>query len=245
MSKRDDFLLIGHRGLPQQAQENSATTFKKAVALSIPMVEIDVRLTKDKKLVVIHNSDIKSVSNSKGKVHEHTYKYLSQFNYGYSFNEEHYEKLLLLEEALSILLPEVQVMVELKQHKKTYKDMAVELVKVLEQFEQFSSQIVVCSFCLPLLLKIQNLNKSLSLGFIFRNKPKKSLNLALQHGFHSIHPHHRIMKKNFVDIIHSYGMKVYIWTINSFKSAQKWKEMKVDGIITDMPEKIREILHKP
>ena len=67
-------LRIGHRGAKAYAPENTLTSFKKAIEIGVDAVELDVRKTKDNKLVVIHDADIKRTTNGKGLVTELTLK---------------------------------------------------------------------------------------------------------------------------------------------------------------------------
>jgi len=242
-SESSSFLVIGHRGLPKLAPENSGSGFKLAVDLGIPMVELDVRLTRDRELVVIHDNDIRKLSDGKGKVNKKDFQYLRQFDYGSSFNWRFKgEKLLRLDEVLSILLPKVQVMIELKEDKKRRREMAEELIKVLLKRNVMLSRIFVCSFSDKLLLEIKKINPYIWLGLIFRTKPKKAFHKAFDYGFNSVHPYHRIAKKSLITWAIAQGLYVYIWTVNSFKAIKKWKARGVHGVITDIPERVYQLL---
>lgn len=242
-SDSSPFLVIGHRGLPKLAPENSGSGFKLAVELGIPMVELDVRMTRDKELVVIHDNDIKRVSDGRGKIHQKDFRFLRQFDYGSSFNWRFKgEKLITLEEALLILLPKVRVMIELKEDKKRRREVAEELVKLLSKREILLSEIIVCSFSEKLLLEIKRMNPFIRLGLIFRTKPKQLLRKAFNYGFNSVHPYHGVAKKPLIKWALSHGLHVYIWTVNSFKSIKKWKTNGVQGVITDIPERVYRLL---
>ena len=61
-------LIIGHRGAPRYEPENTLSSFKKAVELGVDMLEVDARMTKDKKIVIIHDPTVDRVTNGKGYV---------------------------------------------------------------------------------------------------------------------------------------------------------------------------------
>lgn len=228
------FSIIGHRGLPEIAPENSGTGFRIAAELGIPIVELDVRLTRDRELVVIHDNDIRKISDGKGKVNRSDLRYLRQFDYGRRFHSRFKgEKLLTLEEALKILLPKVIVMVELKEDKRRRREMAQALARILEKDQTLNSKLIICSFSDKLLLEVRRFLPFFWLGFIFRTKPKKNLNKAFHFGFASIHPHRRIIKKSLIELARSLDIPIFVWTVNSLKEARKWKERGVQGVITD------------
>ena len=73
-------LIIGHRGVKGIAPENSLSGFKKAVELGIDGVELDVHLTKDEKLIVIHDMDLKRLTGLKIPVRQLTFKELKKYD---------------------------------------------------------------------------------------------------------------------------------------------------------------------
>jgi glycerophosphoryl diester phosphodiesterase len=102
-------LRIGHRGARAYAPENTLTSFEKAIELDANAVELDVRKTKDGKLVVIHDADVKRTTNGKGLVSELT---LNQIK---GLSTEGNKKIPTFEEALDFLDKKVQVLIELKE----------------------------------------------------------------------------------------------------------------------------------
>ena len=102
-------LRIGHRGARAYAPENTIASFKKALEIGVDAVELDVRKTKDKQLVVIHDADVKRTTDGEGLVCELTLKEIK------GFSAEGGEKIPTLEEALDFLDKKVKVFVELKE----------------------------------------------------------------------------------------------------------------------------------
>ena len=76
-----------HRGASGYAPENTLDAFRKAVEMGADGIELDVQMTKDGELVVIHDETIDRVSNGKGWVKDYTYEELKKFN----FNKTHQE----------------------------------------------------------------------------------------------------------------------------------------------------------
>ena len=71
-------LLIGHRGFPSKAPENTLVSFRLALEVPVDMVELDVHLSKDRHIVVIHDATLERTTNGHGAVRDHTLAALKQ-----------------------------------------------------------------------------------------------------------------------------------------------------------------------
>ena len=80
-------LIIGHRGVMNIAPENSLSGFIKAIELGIDGVELDVHMTKDKKLVVVHDENLKRISGTDGNIRDFTYKELIKYDISIPFTK--------------------------------------------------------------------------------------------------------------------------------------------------------------
>lgn len=96
-SKRRKPLCIAHRGAFVEAPENTLKSFKLAMEMGADMIELDVRLTKDRKVVVIHDDTIDRTSNGSGAVRDYTLDELKQFDFGEG------EKIPTLEEVFELI----------------------------------------------------------------------------------------------------------------------------------------------
>ncbi len=100
-------LIIGHRGAKGIAPENGLSGFKKAVKLGIDGVELDVHLSKDGKLIVVHDMDLKRLTGSKIPIKRHTFKELKKYDISKLFTKN--------QEKIKEKLPdEVKYFLELK-----------------------------------------------------------------------------------------------------------------------------------
>ncbi len=122
--------ICAHRGYSAGFPENTKTAFAAAIKAGVQMVEFDVRLTKDGKLVVIHNETVDKTTNGKGKVSEMTYKQISQLDAGSWKNKKFKgEKIPTFEEVLDILPDTVWMNIHVKDDSVTAKSVAVVLDK--------------------------------------------------------------------------------------------------------------------
>lgn len=90
---------LAHRGYSEKYPENTMIAFVEAIEGNFDGIETDVHLTKDNRLVLIHDEKINRTSNGKGYVKDLTYDELCKYNFNYHF-KEYKEKIPLLEELL-------------------------------------------------------------------------------------------------------------------------------------------------
>ena len=95
-----------HRGASGYAPENTLDAFRKAVEMGADGIELDVQMTKDGELVVIHDETINRVSNGKGWVKDYTYEELKKFN----FNKIRKSKVISSNLKIIIIIMEYQVL---------------------------------------------------------------------------------------------------------------------------------------
>ena len=161
-------LRIGHRGAKAYEPENTLRSFKKALEIGVDAVELDVRKTKDKQLVVIHDADVKRTTDGKGLVSELTLKEIKEFS------AEQGEKIPTLKEALDFLDKKVKILIELKEAGVEEKVLAVVLENGLQK------NVIIVSFIEEALRKVRELNKEVETGLIYvkhKNPIKAALDL--------------------------------------------------------------------
>jgi len=105
-----DFLFIGHRGTRRSFDENTILAFKKAIEYGANYIEFDVRKTKDKKLIVIHDSTLKRTTNGSGLVNNLTYKEILNFRTKFNLSP-----IPLLTDIFNELKGKTKFMIELKE----------------------------------------------------------------------------------------------------------------------------------
>ena len=108
-------LVVGHRGAPSRAPENTLASFAAALAIGVDAIELDVHLTRDGHLVVIHDQNLARTTNGKGLVHEHSLAELMALDAGSWFGPSFAgERIPSFEETLVRIGPRVPLQVEIK-----------------------------------------------------------------------------------------------------------------------------------
>ena len=216
-------LKIGHRGARAYEPENTLLSFKKALDLGVNAVELDVRRTKDGKLVVIHDEKVDRTTDGEGLVRELTLEEIKQLT------TEKGQKIPTFEEALGFLDKKVKILIELKE--TGIEEQVVQAV----QERGLVENVLVISFLEEALRKVKALNKSIETGFIYV-RHKNPIKTALELGASYLLPLYRFTHTRNVQKAHENGLKIIVWTINKREEALEYIKKGVDGITSDKPD---------
>lgn len=224
------FLKIGHRGAMGHAPENTLLSFAKAIELNCNGTELDIHLCKSGELIVIHDETIDRTTNGKGAVNDYSLSDLKKYKI------DNIEKIPALTEVLDLINRKITVHIELKG-----TGTAGPLAKVIELYINEKSwsidDFIVSSFNYDELKKIRRFDSKLKIGVLSENPDKKTIELAKNLDAFSLHPYYKEIDAEFVMLCHDAGLKVFPWTVNFPKDIEKTKNLGVDGIFTDFPER--------
>lgn len=215
------FLKVGHRGARAYETENTLESFKKAIELGVNAIELDVRKSKDGKLVIIHDDNLKKVFGKDILVNQATLKELKQFTEN---------KIPILEEALKVIDKKVdKILLELKE--AGYEKKVLDIIKK----EKLKDRIIIISFHEQVLLNVRELDKEIETGLIYA-KYKNPIDVALKLNAQYLVPLYRFTHSRDVEKAHKNNLKVIVWTINTKQEVKDYIAKGVDGIATDKPD---------
>ncbi len=130
--------ICAHRGAMDTHPENTIAAFKEAIRLQVQMIELDVRLTKDKQLVILHDETVDRTTNGKGKIEDLTLEQVKQLDAGsWKSPEFKGEKIPTFEETLAVMPDNIWLNVHLKGGKKLGKKVSQVLVREHMQNQAF------------------------------------------------------------------------------------------------------------
>jgi len=222
-------LKIGHRGARAYRPENTLASFSHAITMGVNAVEFDVRQTKDKELVIIHDPKVDRVSNGKGLVKDLTLEQIKELDiYG--------EKIPTLQEVLDFLDKKVEkFLIELKE--PGYED---RIVKELKS-RGTEDRAIIVSFHEDALRNIRKIDKEIETGLIYV-RHKNPIRSALELDAKYILPLYRFTHTANVKKAHDNGLRVIVWTINKPEEVTAYLKKGVDGIASDRPDILRGIV---
>jgi glycerophosphoryl diester phosphodiesterase len=232
--------IIGHRGYPAKYPENTLAAFQAAIAAGATMVELDVMLSRDRKLVVIHDATLERTTDGNGGVVDFTLAELKRLDAGSRFNAAFAnQQLPELSEVLDLVNGRAYVNIEIKSnaYESHHPSDAIEkqVVALLRQKKMLDTGLI-SSFDVNILEQIASMKAAPAIAFISK-KPanKNTVNICTRLNVFSWHPDCKIVTPKQVNLIHANGIKVFPYNVNSLEDYVRVRDMKVDGVITDDP----------
>ncbi|MBQ0909872.1 glycerophosphodiester phosphodiesterase [Flavobacterium sp. F-328] len=224
-------LKIGHRGAKGYEPENTLVSFQKALDLRVNGIELDVHLSADGEIIVIHDETIDRTTNGKGFVNGLPLQELKAF-----LIEEKYE-IPTLEEVFDLVNQKCFINIELKSHDATDKVVAL-IEKYVKKKGWKYDHFLVSSFDWNALQQVALLNSKIGIGVLTETDLDMALAFAETIQAKSIHPYFHLLTKENTANIQKKGFQIFPWTINEVEDIQKIKKYNVNGIITDFPDRI-------
>lgn len=228
-------IVVGHRGAKGMAPENTLKAFKIGCQYA-DAVECDVYLTKDKKLVVIHDRSIDRTSNGKGIVRELTFNELKKFDFGYG------QKIPSLKEVFELVKKSCKkLIVEIKgDSSQEAEEIALNLADFIKD-NKAEKIIYVCSFWKEALLPIEKSNSQIKVFYILGTEftVNEALEMAKNSLADGIATVYTFINSDLVSALHSKKYFINAWVVNEPKDIEKMMSLRVDMITTDYPETVR------
>ncbi|MFD2044526.1 glycerophosphodiester phosphodiesterase [Ornithinibacillus salinisoli] len=231
--------IIAHRGSAGTHPENTMAAFREAEHVGADGIELDVHLTKDGKLAVIHDETVNRTTNGKGHVKDFTMSELHRLDAGSSFSTEFpYEKIPELTEVLT-WLEQTGLTVNIELKNVFYLDYPGIEEKVLEELERFDlkSRAIISSFNHLGLYRMRKLDPMIDIAILFSEKLYEPWKYAESLGATSLHPHVYSMTDEMIHTSEQQNYPVRPFTINDEMHMERLIHAGCSAIITDYPER--------
>ena len=218
-------LKIGHRGAKGYKPENTLASFAKAIELNVDAIELDVHLSSDGEIMVIHDETLNRTTTKTGFVSDYSASELKKLG------------IPTLEEVILLVNRRCVINIEIKEATATPKVLQLIEKWVTEQHWKYI-QFQISSFNWEALSMVSKINSKIAIGVLAEASIEKALAFAIQIKAHSINPYFKLLNSENVNLIHSNGFKIYTWTVNTPEDLIFVKSLNVDGIISDFPDRI-------
>ena len=230
---------LAHRGASTEAPENTMAAFQKAIDDMADYIELDVQLTNNGEVIVMHDSNAYRTTGVDANIVNMTYKEVKTLDAGSWFSDEYVgENVPSLKEVLELTQGKIKLNIELKPADNGTA-LAKNTVRLIEKYNMVND-CVITSFSESALKAVKTYNQEIKVGYILsaaygdfydmKNVDFFSVNAAF-------------LSKRTIDAIHNSGKRVYAWTVNNKESIKNLTNKGVDGIITDNPVLARETIY--
>lgn len=242
-------LVWAHRGASGYAPENTLEAFALAIDKHADGIELDVQLTKDDQIVVIHDETLERTSTGTGWVKDHTLEELRQFNYNKTFPSYKGEGVQVniptLREVYQLFQGTgLTINVELKTGIVFYPELERKVLELTQEMKM-EEQVLYSSFNHYTCVKLHELNPEAYVGFLYADGPIDMAAYAHKHGGNALHPAlYNLQFPNYMQDAAANGLDVNVWTVNETQYMMMCCQLGVNAMITNYPDTALEIAKK-
>ncbi|MDQ0116184.1 glycerophosphodiester phosphodiesterase [Paenibacillus harenae] len=244
--KAEGPMIIAHRGASGYAPENTMAAFELAERLGADFIELDIRMSKDGELVIIHDKTVDRTTDKTGYVHDFTLRELQGMDAGSFFDAKYAnETIVTLEEVMYAFGGKIGILIEIKDP-QLYPGIEGKLAKTVRRYELIQDiagigahdSVQIQSFDFESMRRMHTLLPDIPVAVLINadQHPLTDETLdKLASYASSINVSHDLLDEDLVREIHDRNRKVMAWTIRKDQDMERMKELGVDGIITDYP----------
>lgn len=242
--EQQEIVNVAHRGASGHAPENTMGAFQKGFEMKADYIEIDVQMTEDGELVVIHDTTVDRTTNGTGYVGDLTLEEIRQLDAGSWFSEAYAdEKVPTFEEVLDAFRGKVGILIELKAP-ELYPGVEEKIADALMERnmdQPNNEKIIIQSFNHESMKKSKELLPDLPHGVLagpsWANVTEEQLAQFATYADY-FNPNMNIVTDELVSDVHEAGMKIFPYTSRTQEQAFHLFNLNVDGIVTDYPEHV-------
>lgn len=233
-------IVIAHRGYKAKYPENTLASFRAAVDSGAKMLELDVTLTRDRKLAVIHDDTLDRTTDGSGAVSGHTMAELDKLDAGSWFDRSFAgEKIPSLEEVLETAESKAVVNIEIKPEaweKNQPEDrIEVQVVRLVKKMKM-TDQVIVSSFEPRVLEGIAAMAGSPAVALLTENlRAEDVIDTCRRLKAFAWNPDFKSVTRSQVELMKKENVRVLAYTVNTAEDAQRMVEIGVDGFFSDDP----------
>lgn len=235
--------IVAHRGASYLAPENTVASVKLGYALEADAVEVDIHLSADKRLMVIHDPDTKRTAGGEDVSIANTHSdELRKLDVG-SWKDQQFrgEKIPFLEEVLAEVPEGKMLVIELKSSAGS-----VPFLQQLIEESTLQHQLVLISFDKMAIVEAKQRMPDIPAYWLLHDYQEHSLEeairIAQEHKLEGLDVHYKLVDEAFMQQMEAAGLEVYVYTVNDPAEAKRLQALGVKGITTDRPGWLREQL---
>ncbi|MGI9592375.1 MAG: glycerophosphodiester phosphodiesterase [Myxococcota bacterium] len=229
-------LVIAHRGASAYRPENTLPAYELAVELRAAMIEIDLHRTRDGEIVITHDEELAGLG-GEGEIADALAAEVRGLDAGGG------ERVPTLAEVLDRFGPQIPFNLEIKRGAKAlYSGIEEQALRAVSE-RSLGASILWSSFHDPVLARLRALEPGARLAFLVSPRDaERPVERALAVGAEAINPWHGMASPEFVAEAHGEGLAVYPFTVDAPDAMERLLERGVDGLFTNHPDRLRDLL---
>jgi glycerophosphoryl diester phosphodiesterase len=253
----DDFLVIAHRGGRGLGPENTLDLFKQTVEMGVDVLEMDLRRTKDGVLVVLHDRSVDRTTNGKGPIENYTLKELKALDAAYYWSPDDGTSFPLRGQGITVptltevfeTFPDMRFILEIKD---TELDTIESLGRIIREYNK-EHRVIVASFDSSALKHFRTIAPAVATSatameafpfyWLYRLRLDSVYTPHAQVLMLPLYYRKKeVITSRFLKTVHQKNIRVHVWTVNRKSRMKHLLALGVDGIMTDYPDRLIELL---
>ena len=230
--------IIAHRGWSGKYPENTMLSFREAAMIESDGIELDVHLSKDGEVMIIHDEALIRTAGVEGVVSDYTRSELERISAGKTKNDEFgFTPIPSLEEYLDFISKtNLFTNIELKTAPTYYPGIEEKVMRLVKRYN-YVDRVVFSSFNWLSIMKLKMLEPTVKAGVLIASPRIENIGYELSDiGFDTYHPEYKLIDKSVVAQCHRNGIAVNVWTIDKEEEMRNCNNLEVDGLITNNPD---------
>ncbi|MCY3778814.1 MAG: glycerophosphodiester phosphodiesterase family protein [Chloroflexi bacterium] len=232
-------LVFGHRGAMASAPMNTLASFQLAYEQGAHGIELDVQLSRDGHLVILHDCTVDATTDGQGNVADLTLAELKRLDAGAWFAEGFAgQRIPTLDEVFDEFGNALLINVEIKCSRESVDRMEKPLADCIRR-HNMREQVIISCFDPVVLRRVKGMLPMVMMGFLYQPEMPVAHYLPLKKLWHEArHPRHDMVDEGYMNWARAQGYCVNVWTVNDPQRACALSRLGVNGLITDNPAKI-------
>ena len=236
--------IFAHRGYSGKYPENTMIAFKKALECGVDGIELDVQLTKDGEVVIIHDETIDRTTTGKGFVVDYTYEELEKFDASFKFKDLGFNKIPTLREYFQLVKDyDIVTNVELKTGINEYLGIEEKVWELIKEYN-LEEKVIISSFNHFSVMRMKKIAPQLKYGFLSEDWIINAGKYTHSHGVQCYHPRFNNLVPDVIKELKKYNLEINTWTVNLEEDMRYLYSNNIDVIITNYPELAQEIKNR-
>ena len=233
---------VAHRGASGNYPENTLIAFQKALEIGVDEIELDLYLTKDDHLIIMHDSTVDRTTDGTGAISDLTLAEIKVLDAGIAFGEQFRgERVPTWEEALALVQGKVGLNVHLKEGGNPDGHYERKVAKALSDFQMVEDSILTCSDASVGIFA--EIDSRIECRIFRANRtPEEYIQKSVELGLRTMQPGRDITTRDFVQKAHAAGRIVHVFYADTPEDMRAYIDIGVDGILTNYPERLKAVL---
>lgn len=236
-------LNFAHRGYCAKYPENTLLAFRKAIEAGCDGIELDVQLSRDGELIILHDETLERTTDGTGFAADRTLAELKQLCAGRDENGRPCRIPTLREYFELAAETGIQTNIELKTGVNPYPGIEKKVLAMVDEFSQ-REKVIISSFNHYSILRMKALAPELCCGLLTESWIVDFADYAKKLGAECVHPVYYYLQPEYVAELHQAGLRINTWTVNDPADMQALLERGVDAFIGNDPALIGETIRR-